>query len=259
MPISTGHLYNSYEALVNTFQGGFTPPVNVFMRAANDINNEMWEEKTSDAENNQKNQDDLSPFLSTKNCIVLSTNVTYGFYEYPKDYGQFSSARVAVYQGKTVGYEDCVTCGNKPEYDEEEKYQMVQRYLDGIVEHDVKKINNSKWANCLSSVTKPPTLQKPKITQDKKGFKVAPRPVSVIIMDYYTPPIPATYAYTTVPGNPQTGSGDQIIYDEANSIPFQWGSTLINEFLWRLAVRFGVYTKDQFLTQFSEMKAKETK
>lgn len=251
MPIDTNYLYESFIANVNTFQGGFYPPASVFIKVVNNISNEMWEQKVNEAENNQKNQDELQPFLKTKNCIVSNTNQTYGLFDNPADYGGYSSARIIVYQGKTVGYEDCTTCGNKPEYDEEERYQMVQRYLDGIVEHDVKKINNSKWGSCISSVTKPPTLEKPKITQTTNGYKVAPRNVSVVLLDYYTRPVDATYDYTTVPGNPQTGSGDQIIYNP-NSIKLQWNSTVINEFLWNLGVRFSIYTRDQFLAQVSK-------
>lgn len=256
MPIDTNDLYNDFIATVNTFQGGFYPPATVFIRVVNDISNEMWVEKTNEAENNQQNQDDLYPFLKTKNCIVNSSNVTYGVFDYPKDYGAYSSAGIAVYQGKTVGYDDCDVCGSKKQEDDEEKYQMIQRYLDNIVEHDVKKISNSKWRNCLSSVTKPPTLEKPKITQKNNVLYVAPRTISVIIFDYYTEPIPATYAYTTVPGNPQTGAGDQIIYNKSASVPLEWSTNVINEFLWRLGVKFGLYTKDQFLTQFSNQKTK---
>lgn len=255
--IDPNDLYNDFIATVNTFQGGFYPPASVFIRVANDVSIEMWEEKTAVAENNQKNQDDLYVFLRTKNCIVVATNTNYGMTNYPEDYGAYSSARVVLFQGKFVGYEDCETCGSKPDQDEEERYQQVQRYLDGLVEHDVKKINNSKWGNCLSSETKPPTFEKPKITQVNKGFKVAPRGIPVIVLDYYINPAAATFEFTKVPGNPQTGAGDQIIYNKNTSVPFQWNKNVINEFLWRLGERFGIYTRDQFLAQYSNQKQKE--
>jgi len=260
MPIDSNYLYQNFINTVNTFQGGWYPPASTFISVANDISYEMWDAKTETAENNEKNQDDLYPFLKTKNCIVASSNNHYGTFDDPTDYGQYSSASIAVYQGKTVGYDnlDCVTCNNK-KIDEQERYELVQRYLDGIVEHDVKKIANSKWANCLSSLTKPPTLEFPKITKTSTGFKVAPRNVSVVIFNYYKEPTKATYAYTTVPGNPQTGAGDQIVYDKNNSIPFEWNVNLINEFLWRLGERFGLYTQNQYMAQFSNQMKKETK
>lgn len=256
MPFSSDILYQRFIATVNTFQGGYYPPASVFIKVANDISLDMWKHKTDEAENNQQNIDDLSPFLQTKNCIVTQSNNSYGTFIYPTDYGQYSSARIILYQGKTVGLEDCVTCGAKKNEDEIERYQMVQRYLDGIVEHDVKKIDNSKWGNCLSSVTKPPTLKEPKITQWINGFKVAPRMVSLIVLDYFTTPIPATYDYTTIPGDPQTGSGDLKIYNP-NSVKFQWDESLIPEFINRLAEFYGLYTRDQFLTAVATPKVKE--
>ncbi len=259
MPIDPNDLYNDFIALVNTFQGGFYPPASVFIRVANDISLDMWNRKTEQAENSNQIDDNLYPFQKTKNCIVVNTNQTYGIFNYPDDYGAYSAARIAVYQGKTVGYDDCDICGSKPEYDEEEKYQMIQRYLDNIVEHDVKKIGSSKWGSCLSSLTKPPTLEFPKITQTNKGYKVAPRQVSVVILDYYVEPTPATFMFTLAPGNPQTGSGDQMIYNKAASTPFQWNLNVVNEFLWELGVRFSVYTKDNFLAQISNKKADDTK
>jgi len=260
MPIDANDLYNNFISTVNTFQGGWYPPASVFINSANDVSFEMWDAKTEEAENNEKNQDDLYPFLRTKNCIVSNSNQHYGLFDDPADYGQYSSASIVVYQNKTVGYEgiECVPCNNK-KIDEQEHYELVERYLNGIVEHDVKKISNSKWSNCLSSLTKAPTLSEPKITKTSKGFKVAPRNVSVILLNYYKEPTKATYVYRSVSGNPQTGSGDQIVYDANASIPFEWNTNLINEFLWRLGERFGVFTKDQFIAQFSNQMKKETK
>lgn len=260
MPIDANDLYNNFISTVNTFQGGWYPPASTFINVANDVSYEMWDAKTEDAENNEKNQDDLYVFLRTKNCIVSNSNQHYGLFDDPSDYGQYSSASIALYQGKTVGYTDfeCVESSSK-KIDEQQRYELVEKYLDGIVEHDVKKIANSKWSNCLSSLTKPPTLSKPKITKTSKGFKVAPRNVSVIILNYYKEPTRATYVYTNVPGNPQTGAGDQIVYNKNASIPFEWNVNLINEFLWRLGERFGCFTRDEFIAKFSNTMKKETK
>lgn len=254
MPIDNFILWSSFNGLVNSFQGGFYPPVTVFMPAVNAISNEMWEEKTAQAENNQKIEEDLFPFLKTKNCIVTNDKI-YGTFKTPDDYGYYSAARLIMHDGKTVGQE--VEDTNKPIIDEQTEYEIVERYKNGVEEVNVTKISSSKWAACLSSETKRPSLQKPKITASDGVFKVAPRKISVIVLDYYVRPTDAVFAYTTAEPNVQTGSGDQIIYDKKKSIPLQWDSTLINEFLWRLAVRFGITTKDQFLTQFADMKAKQ--
>lgn len=259
-------IWNAFNSWANTFQGGFYRPQTDFIIDLNNISNKVWTELTDEAENNQSNQDDLTPFLKTKNCIVLNTLGTYGMFANPDDYGAFSSARLLLYEGKTVGDKDCETCGSKPDADEEEKYQMVQRYLDGLEEVDCSKINNSKWAACLAHLTKAPTLSSPKITQisfaDSKGnlvsgFKVAPRRVSVIVLDYYTSPVDATFDFTIAPGNVQTGAGDQIIYNATTSIPLQWKPSMIDEFVIRLGERYGIFTRDQFL--FQAARAEKTK
>lgn len=249
MPIDTFDLWTKYTAFVNTFQGGFTPPATVFMPAVNDISNEMWEEKTAIAENDNKVEDDLSPFIKVKNCTVSNTGKSFGSFLYPKNYGRFSSARLLIHDGKFCA-EEGVEFHCKEE-DDQEKFERVERYLDAIKEVEVVKISNSKWASCLTHLTKGPTTTKPKVTQVDYGFNVAPREVSVIVLSYFVRPTDATFAYTTPPGNIQTGSGDQIIYNKAGSIPLEWSSTLVNEFLWRLAVRFGLYTRDQFMAQMS--------
>lgn len=257
-------LWTSFNGLVNSFQGGFYPPITVFMPAVNAISNEMWEEKTAIAQNNQKVQEDLFPFLRSKNCIVSGNNSMFGTFIQPDDYAYFLDAGYIISDGKIVGASDCDTCCENE--DDVEKYERVERYLDSIERVNVSKIDTTKWNACLSSYTKKPTMQKPKITQSvfkgkdgvlKTGFSVSPRKVSVIVLDYYVQPTDAVFAYTVSTPDVQTGSGEQIIYDQKNSVPLQWSPTLINEFLWRLAERFGITTKAQFLTQYAGMKAKE--
>ena len=248
-------LWTAFNGLVNSTQGGFYPPVTVFMSAVNAISRNMWDEKNNMAENNQDLEDDLSPFIATKNCIVVNgLSSTFGVFDYPSDYGAYSAARMILYKGKVVeGTEDC----GKAATDDQTKYEFIEKYLNDITEVNVTKISNSKWASCLSSVTKMPTLESPKILQTDKGMKVCPRKIGVIILDYYTQPVSAVFAYDTTPGNIQTGSGDQIIYNKGKSIQLQWANTLIDEFLWRLAERFGITTKDTFLTQYAASKIKK--
>lgn len=252
--IDVFYLWTSFNGLVNSFQGGFYPPITVFMPAVNAISNEIWQEWTPQAENDQKIQEDLKPFLRTKNCVVVNENSNYGFFQNPVDYGYYSDSRLIVHEGKICG-QSGVSC-SRAASDEQSEFEEVERYRDGVEEVNVQSISSSKWAACLSSVTKKPTLQKPKITQMSIQFKVAPRNIPVVVLDYYVNPTDAVFAYTTTTPNVQTGSGDQIVYNQSQSTPLQWSPTLINEFLWRLAERFGITTKDQFLTQYAATKTK---
>lgn len=255
MPIDSFVLWTSFNGLVNSFQGGFYPPVTVFMPAVNAVSREMWKEKTKIAQNNTSVQEELKPFKQSKNCIVSGNNSMFGTFKEPTDYGYFLDAGYMLYDGKMVGVSDSGTCCDNE--DDVEKYERVERYLNSIERISVSKIDTTKWNACLSSTTKKPTLQKPRITQDGNKFLVSPRGVSLIVMDYYVEPTDAVFAYTIATPNVQTGSGDQIIYVKKDSTPLQWSETLINEFLWRLAERFGVTTKSIFLTQYAGMKAKQ--
>lgn len=254
MAMDTFDLWTSFNGLVNSFQGGFYPPVTVFMPAVNAVSKEMWQEKTKIAQNNQKIQEDLLPFLRSKDRVVKGSNSIFGSFDKPADYGYFLDAGYVMLNGEVVGCDCEASAANE---DETEKYQRVERYLDGLERINVSKIDTTKWNSCISSYTKKPTMQKPKITQTATGFLVSPRSISVIVLDYYTEPTDATFAYTPSVSNVQTGSGDQIIYDKQDSTPLQWSSTLINEFLWRLAERFSITTKEQFLTQYAGIKAKQ--
>ena len=248
-------LWVAFNGLVNSTQGGFYPPVTVFMSAVNSISRSMWDERNDKAENNQDLEDDLFPFIATKNCIVMNgQSSTFGVLNYPDDYGAYSAARMILYKGKVV--EGTEECGNAAT-DDQAKYELIDKYLDDITEVNVTKISNSKWASCLSSLTKMPTLERPKIVQTSTGMKVSPRKIGVIVLDYYTQPEDAVFAYDTTAGNLQTGSGDQIVYNIKKSTQLQWASTLMDEFLWRLAERFGITTKDTFLTQYAASKIKK--
>ncbi len=91
-----------------------------------------------------------------------------------------------------------------------------------------------------------------KIRQIDNGFEVSPRNVSVVVLDYYVEPKEATFVYTISPGNVQTGSGDQIIYDEKNSVKLEWPATVRNEFLIELGQTYGIFTRNQFVTQVTQ-------
>ena len=123
----------------------------------------------------------------------------------------------------------------------------MQDYLDTVMESEVEMISNQRWSAVLKHLTKYPTYENPKITQINNGFKVAPREVGVVVLNYYKKPKEATFIYTNSTANLQTGAGGQIIYDKKNSQPLEWTPTVKNEFLINLGIRFGIYTREQFM------------
>ena len=87
-------------------------------------------------------------------------------------------------------------------------------------------------------------MARPGITQINDDFQVAPRKVSVIVFSYYVEPTEAIFKYTLTPGNIQTGSGDQLIYDKKNSEPLQWPEQMRKEFLEELKGWYLNYTQN---------------
>lgn len=267
MPIDPFDLYQSFKTYVNTYIGGWFRPQTDFQFATNDISNDLWEKWTKQAEKSQEIRDNLGPFFRSKNIIVTPQNSYYGLFQAPNDYGRFASARI-ILQDNT-----CIPCrgieiekeqGQCSESDLETQSELTAEYYEKICEHQIDMIDNQRWGSVCQHVTKPPTLDNPKMTQlsneiaVKNGkplsqicFKVAPRTVSVVVLDYYIRPTPCVFGYTKAPGDIQTGAGDQIIYDINKSTPLQWPSTVINEFLVRLGERYGLFTRDQFVAQAS--------
>lgn len=248
--ISLFTIWNSFQSYVNTFQGSWYRPATDFQPAVNDISKQLWEDWTGQAEKSQEIKDHLAPFLKTKNLIVKSQNSTYGLLSYPTDYGRLSSARII------VNNQECVPC---PDVDGGEcangefktQEEVTDEYKDNIKETIVEIVDNQKWSSCLSHLTKKPTIAKPKMTQYDKGWNVAPRKVSVVVLDYYTRPKEGTFKYSITAGNPTTGAGDFLVYNDTLSEKLEWPETVLNEFIWRLGERFGLFTQNQFTSSFA--------
>lgn len=249
--ISLFDLYNSFQSYVNTFQGGWFRPQTDFERACNDISNDLWEMWTRQAEKSQEYNDNLSPFLKSTNILVKAQNTYYGTFSPPDDYGRFASARIIV-AGSTCLPAKEVNEGKCEGFSlEEEKTQKLEDYYSKIKERLMEKIDNQRWGSVCEHRTKSPSLLNPKITQIEGKFKVAPRSVTVVVLDYYIRPKRAVFGYVVAPGNVQTGAGDQLIYQQNLSTPLEWPSTVVNEFLVRLGERYGFFTRDQFMAQMS--------
>jgi len=243
-------LYNSFTSVVNTQIGGWFRPQTDFTKRCNDISKKLWVKWTREAEKSQECKDNLMPFLRSKN-IIVSTTGPYGKFSPPKDYGRFASTRIIV-SGEMCYPDKSVDNGKCEQGNFKSQEELTDEYFDSIKQVDVELIDDKKWGAVNSHLTKKPTLSKPKIRQIDNGFEVAPRKVSVIVLDYYVEPSEATFVYTISPGNVQTGAGDQIIYDDKNSKPLEWPATVRNEFLNELGLSYGIFVRDQFVTQATQ-------
>lgn len=239
----------------NTFQGGLFRPARDYVENINAISLKAFADFTAQDEKDQQIDDWLAPFADTINIIVSQTAGNWGLAKYPKEYEAYKAARSLQHKDQCLCEEGHSTYKDGQCVDKEtdiQKLERVERYKDGIYEATITKVESSKWGACLEHETKCPTFEDPKLTQFKDGFKVAPRQVSVIVLDFYKKPKDAIFAYTIAPGNPQTGAGDYLIYDKANSQSLEWPESMIPYFLDKLQKIYAKFTRDQILFQMSK-------
>ncbi len=246
-------LYQSFKSYVNTYVGGWFRPESDFAAACNDISYQLFVKWVREAEKSQESKDNLFPFLISKNLIVKQKGA-YGTFSVPvvkgfeyEAYSRFGSARVI------LAGDACVPCnevnnGLCSNGDFKSDAELASDYYDTVRQVEVEMIDDKKWGAVMAHLTKGPTLNAPKIRQINNMFEVAPRQVSVIVMDYYRLPQLGTFVYTITPGNVDTGAGDVLVYDQKASKPLEWDGSLRNEFLINLGERYGLFTRDQFLS-----------
>jgi hypothetical protein len=240
--IDPNSLFLDLQSAVNTSLNGWFRPETDFIRSVNEVSLNLWKKWTNEAEKSQEAKDKLFPFLKSKNIAVDSTGGYYGIAKKPTSYGRFASARVIVHSTGTIPAKD-VDDGKCEGFEDQE--QITDEYYDNIKEFKVEMVDNQRWSAYLEHLTKGPTIEKPGITQINDYFRVAPRKVSVVVIDYYVEPKPATFKYTLTPGNVQTGSGDMIIYDAANSQKLEWPEQVRPEFLEELKSWYIQFARDQ--------------
>jgi len=254
-------LWERFCADNNTFQGGMFRPERDFEKDVNTISLKAFNDFVGQDEKTQQIDDWLAPFANTVNIIVTPQSGNWGLAIYPDaplypPYGAWKAARSLQHkeecmceEGHAI-FKDGKKCdGNETEL---EKLQRVDRYKAGIFEATITKVESSKWSACLEHETKCPTFEAPKLTQYKEGYKVAPRSVSVIVLDYYQKPKKAKFAYTIAPGNPQTGAGDYLIYNQAASTQLEWPETMIPYFLGKLQEKYAKFTGNTQLLQMAK-------
>lgn len=248
----------------NTFQGGFFRPDRDYQENLNAISLDAFATFTAMDEKAQQIEDWLAPFAKTVNIIVTPGAGNYGVAKYPaapnpNPYEAYKAARSLQYKDKCMCEDGAEIfsvdsegkCAKATET-EIQKQERVERYKAGIFEATITKVPSSKWSATLEHETKCPTFESPKITQFDEGFKVAPRSVSVMVLDYYKKPKAAKFAYTIAPGNPQTGAGDYLVYDLANSVPLEWPQSMIPYFLDKLQQIYAKFTRDPELFQMNK-------
>lgn len=232
----------------NKWRSGHLPPSrqNDFLQQASI---ELFNEKVLSASKSNKLDDDLAPFLKSKNINVSTpAGLNYGLLLRPSDYNKFWSIR-AFFSGNSE--DNLVSCGcpsSEPVPCDAVENLPVDEVpvvdMPILKEVNVTKVDGSQWSAVLMHRSKMPTLDNPYCTQYDAGFKVAPRNITVVTMDYYRLPTEAIFGYVLL-------SGNYYQYDPSTSVNIEWPATVLDELLDRTVRIFSNYLRDPEMRKFA--------
>lgn len=237
--IDLWQLWLALKSNTNTKQGGHLR-LRDFNSWVNQASLEIFKEDFAAWQKTQILTDDLRAFLVSKPVTTKPSTMNYVILQYPQDYAFFSSARIFQAGGEVV---ECAKEGEE-----------VKNALADVCEISATLVDNARWGSVCSHKIIPPSVSKNRvyITQFDGGFKVAPKEVGYVTLDYLRFPKKAILAFDS------TKLPDQV-YDpvETAKNPLEWSDTVMNEFLARLEISYSKFIREPFLLNAS-LNKKET-
>lgn len=252
MPININTFRKQLLNTTNKWRSGHLPPSRQddFLQQASI---ELFNEKVLSASKSNKLDDDLAPFLKSKNINVSTpAGLNYGLLLRPADYNKFWSIRAFFSGSESDGMVSCgcpssepVPCDAVANLQQDEVPVVDMPILKEV---NVTKVDGSMWSAVLMHRSKMPTLDNPYCTQYDAGFKVAPRNITVVTMDYYRLPVTAVFGYTLL-------SNSYYQYDPSTSVNIEWPATVLDELIDRTIRIFGGgYLRDPEMTKAAEQR-----
>lgn len=241
--ISICQLYSDFKGRENTWQGGHARPAS-FEAWVHEVQIEMLNELVMALGNNQVITDNLRPFLRSVQ-LPLSISVSGGIINYPKDYRRFSSVR---FFSKNINGPGCLCSdikilgddGECRELTEEEKAEALNS--SELCERGIDMIENQFWGSICDDKIAGPSLSIPVATQLQKGFKVLPKSIGIVVLDY-----------VAIPARPKLNYTEDVRHNFTclpTSSKLDWGEEMLPEIFARLKKRYSAFTRnDQGYTQ----------
>jgi hypothetical protein len=230
-------LYTDFLGRENTSQGGHARPKN-FISWLHEVQIEMQNELIKALGNNQTVSDNLR-FFTKSVQIPISQFKTGDIIPYPKDYRRFSSLRFFSKKENGTG---CL-CGDMPvmddegscaEFTEEQKAEMLNS--EQLCENEIEMVPNQNWGSVCKHELIGPSMELPYATQYDKGFKVLPKGIGIVVLDYIA-----------IPERPKmffSEDGRHNITCLPTSSTLLWGDEMIPELLARLKKRYSAFTRN---------------
>jgi hypothetical protein len=230
-------LYNNLLSNVNSQQGGHVRPQVDFENFLNQVNSELYREKLKEWEKSQIITDELKPFLKSVSVIITPLSAeSYDLVPYPPEYENFSSARIFLSKETGTGCLcdklDVVDNGTCKQWEDPDVVALRNKNVGGTMQEiPIAKVDNQRWGAATSHAFRKPANDRPIMTQYESGFKIAPKNLGIIRLDYFRAPKNVKFGYTTSPS-------DQILYDANTSIQLEWSPTMRSEILARLEKKY---------------------
>lgn len=111
------------------------------------------------------------------------------------------------------------------------------------LERYVAPVKNRDWGAISSSQLYLPTKQFPKYTEFNSEYRVLPRDIGVIMLDYFKTPQFPVWGFNVVNNRP--------VYDPLTTVNFEWDSFAIGEVLSAFLMLLGISIKDGELSAFA--------
>jgi hypothetical protein len=240
-------LYQDFNSAFNTHQFGFFRPVRDFLPAVEEASNEAFNKLAGKMQKSQVITDLLRPFILSAN-VVVKNNGRYDYAPYPDGYEYYSSARIILQKEKACALPGCNVFEDGKCVDHS-KSDLKDFYCNTEFEYEevpFTPVDNSRWGSVTSHRTKGPTMKKPYGTQLSDGFKILPKGIGVVVIDYYRKPKKAKFVYT----ERKVGNDESYIeYDANNSEKLEWSEIMKPYFISAMGKRYGLTIQNPLILQ----------
>ena len=234
--ISICQIYNDFKGANNTWKMGHFRPMS-FEYALHEAQLEIFNELRKEWEKSQIVDDNLRPFFKSSQ-IAIKNFAKGGIISYPPGYSTFSSLRFFSKTEKGAGVQivECDTTEDKlcRELREEEKVELAN--ADELIERAITKINNQRWGSVCDHQFIGPSIEDPYCTQYNDGFKVLPKKIGFVVLDFLAIPERPKFLYT------RDAKHNIICSDDCKNL--LWGEEILPELMSRLKTKYASFTSN---------------
>ena len=238
--ISICQLYIDFKGANNTWANGHFRPQS-FIYAVHEAQMEIFNELRKAWENNNIVDDNLRNFFISAQVPIKDIKKGV-LIEYPKNYSTFSSLGLFSKTDKSAG----LLCSDLDILDvekkecralrEEEKETGNEVLSNQLIERDIRKVPNQKWRAAVSHEFIKPSIENPICTQYNTGFKVLPKELGNVVLDYLSLPVRPVLNYT---------KKNQAFICDKECVDLAWGEEILPELMSRIKTKYASYTSNQ--------------